>query len=170
MDLILRRAAALGVTARAMTEDDLPFVAALYGSVRAAELAVAGWPEEMRTNFLNQQHRAQHQHYRMHYPDAAWLILEQGGEPIGRLYFDEARSDLHLIDISLVEPRRGAGIGGAIMADLIERAGAAGRSMSLFVEPSNPARRLYLSLGFVDEGNAGAYEAMRWRSEADKAK
>ncbi|HYJ53616.1 MAG TPA: GNAT family N-acetyltransferase [Allosphingosinicella sp.] len=164
MNPILRRAAALGVTARPMTDDDLPFVAGLYRSVRAAELAQTGWPDDMLANFLDQQHRAQHQHYRAHYPDADWLILERDGEPIGRLYVDEAPSDLHLIDISLLEDFRGAGIGRAIMADLIERAGEAGQSMSLFVEPGNPARNLYLGLGFVDEGNAGAYEAMRWRA------
>jgi GNAT superfamily N-acetyltransferase len=162
MNLVLRRAAALGATARPMRDDDLAFVEALYGSVRAAELSITGWPEEMRAAFLGQQHRAQHQHYRAHYPDAAWLILERGGEPVGRLYFDETPSDLHLIDISLVESSRGAGLGRAIMADLIDRAGETGRTMSLFVEPNNPARRLYLGLGFVDEGNAGAYEAMRW--------
>jgi ribosomal protein S18 acetylase RimI-like enzyme len=167
MNFNLRRAATLGVTARPMTDDDLPFVAALYRSVRAAEMAMTGWAEEMQAAFLDQQHRAQHHHYRTHYPDAAWLILERDGEPVGRLYIDEAPSDLHLIDISLVEACRGAGIGRAIMSDLIERAGEeAGKSMSLFVEPNNPARRLYLSLGFVDEGNAGAYEAMRWRAGA----
>jgi ribosomal protein S18 acetylase RimI-like enzyme len=150
-----------------MTDGDLPFVAALYASVRAAELAMTGWPEEMRRLFLDQQHRAQHQHYRSQYPNAAWLILERDGAAIGRLYFDEAPSDLHLIDISLSESARGAGIGRAILADLIESAGAAGRSMSLFVDPHNPARRLYLSLGFVSEGSARAYERMRWRARED---
>ena len=165
MTFSLRRAATLGVTARPMTDEDLPFVAALYRSVRAAELAMSGWPEEMQAAFFDQQHRAQHHHYRTHYPDAAWLILERGGKPIGRPYFHETPSDLHLIDISLAETCRGAGIGRAIMSDLIERAGGeAGKSMSLFVEPNNRARRLYLRLGFVGEGNAGAYEAMRWRA------
>jgi ribosomal protein S18 acetylase RimI-like enzyme len=164
MRLILRRAAALGVAARPMTEDDLPFVAGLYRSVRAAELAQTGWPQELQANFLDQQHRAQHQHYRAQFPNALWLILEREGQPIGRLYFDETPRDLHLIDIALLEPCRAAGIGRALMTDLIERADEAGRSMSLFVEPRNPARRLYLSLGFVDEGNAGAYQAMRWRA------
>jgi len=163
----MRRTEALGVASRAMVEADLPFVAALYASVRSAELAQTGWPEEMRQAFFDQQHQAQHAHYRAYYPDAEWLILERHGKPIGRLYLHEETSDLHLIDISLVESSRGAGIGTAIMEDLIDRAGAQGRSMSLFVEPNNPARRLYSRVGFVGEGISGAYEAMRWRAVAD---
>ena len=144
-----------------MTDDDLPFVAALYASVRAAEVAQTGWPAEMQAAFLDQQHCAQHLHYRAHFAQASWLILERDGAPIGRLYIDETPSNLHLIDITLTESCRGAGIGRAIMEDLVARAGETGSAISLHVEPDNPARRLYLSLGFVDEGNAGAYEAMR---------
>ena len=158
----MRRAAALGVTCRARTDDDLPFIAALYASVRAGEMALTGWPEEMRAAFLDQQHRAQHHHYLTHYRDADWLVLEHEGAPIGRLYIHAAPADLHLIDISLIEASRGQGIGTAIMSDLIEKAGEAGMTMSLFVEPNNPARQLYARLGFVSEGIEGAYEAMRW--------
>lgn len=157
----MRRAAALGLECRAMTDVDLPFVAELYASVRAAELALTGWPAEMRGAFLEQQHRAQHQHYRAHYPDADWLIIERQGKRIGRLYVDEAPGDLHLIDISLLDCSRGRGVGTAIIADLIAHADAGGKSLSLFVEPNNPARRLYLRLGFESEGIAGAYESMR---------
>ena len=69
-----------------MTDGDLPFVAALYASTRREELAGTGWPEELQAAFLAQQHEAQHNFYRATYGAAEWLIIEQGGEPIGRLY------------------------------------------------------------------------------------
>lgn len=157
----MRRAAALGIACRAMTDDDLPFVAALFASVRAAELMTDGWPDAMKAAFLDQQHRAQHQQYRARYPDGEWLVVERNGIPVGRLYIDDAPAGLHLIDISLMEAARGDGIGTAILEDLIEHAESAGRPMSLSVTPDNPARRLYLRLGFVGDGRGGAYEPMR---------
>ena len=83
------RAEALGLSLRPMTDEDLPFVAALFASTRAEEVAQTGWPAEQQQAFLAQQHEAQHRHYRTHYPEADWLIVELGGEAIGRLYLVE---------------------------------------------------------------------------------
>jgi GNAT superfamily N-acetyltransferase len=159
----IRRAAAFDVIYRPLAKPDLPFIAALYASTRAEEVAATAWPEELQQAFLAQQHQAQHNHYQAHYPTALWLIVEAAGEPIGRLYLDEREGDLHLIDISLVPGRRGAGIGAAIMEDLLDWARTRGMTMTLYVEPPNPARRLYERLGFTAEGEAGIYEMMVWR-------
>jgi ribosomal protein S18 acetylase RimI-like enzyme len=156
------RAAALGVSYRRMGEQDLPFVSALYASTRAAEMAATGWPQEMIDRFLAQQHAAQHHHYRAYFPAADWLIVEADDAPVGRVYLDRRETDIHLIDISLVEQRRGNGIGTAIMEDLLDLARAEGKTLSLFVEPNNPARRLYERLGFAGGEVSGAYEAMLW--------
>jgi RimJ/RimL family protein N-acetyltransferase len=165
----LRRVAAFGLTYRAMTEADLPFIAALYASTRTEELAPTGWPEDLKQAFLEQQHRAQHHHYQSHYPGAEWLIVEKDGEPIGRIYLHAGDLDLRLIDIALVPAHRRAGIGGAMIGDLIEWAAGLGKSISLHVEPNNPVRPLYLRLGFEPLGLSGAYEAMRWRPEGGGA-
>jgi GNAT superfamily N-acetyltransferase len=159
----IRRAAAFDVSYRPLAEPDLPFIGALYASTRAEEVAATAWPEEMQRAFLDHQFQAQHNHYQGHYPTAQWLIVEAAGAPIGRLYLDDRDGDLHLIDISLVPERRGGGIGTAIMADLLDWARAGGKTMTLYVEPPNPARRLYERLGFTAEGEAGVYEMMVWR-------
>lgn len=159
----IRRAAAFDVTYRPLAAADLPFVAALYAATRAEEVAQTGWSGEMQRAFLEQQHLAQHHHYQAHFPGAEWLIVEAAGEPIGRLYLDERDDDLHLIDISLIPARRGAGIGTAILEDMLDQARALGKSVTLYVEPPNPARRLYERFGFAAEGEAGVYELMVWR-------
>lgn len=141
-------ARAFDISYRPMTDDDLPFVAALYASTRTEELAPMGWPEAMQAAFLDQQHRAQHAHYRAHYPGAEWLIVERQGAAIGRLYLGGDSAELRLIDISLLPGQRGAGIGGAILADLVAAARGEGRTVVLHVDPGNPARRLYARLGF----------------------
>ena len=161
----LRRAAALGVSYRTMQEEDVPFVAAVYASTRTEELAVTGWPDEMKEAFLAQQHRAQHHHYQTYYPSAEWLIVERGGAPIGRIYIDEGEREIRLIDIALIPGQRGAGIGRAMIGDLVEHAGERGKAISLHVEPNNPVRPLYVRVGFESMGLNGAYEAMLWRPE-----
>lgn len=159
----LKAAAAFGIGYRPMSDEDLPFVAALFASTRAEEVAASGWPPEMQRAFLEQQHRAQHLHYRNVYPDGEWLIIERGGAPIGRLYLNESADELHLIDISLLPEERGGGLGGAIMADLMADAGARARPIGLYVEKFNPARRLYLRLGFEAIEDTGVHERMIWQ-------
>lgn len=158
----LRAAGKLGIACRPMADEDLPFVASLYASTRAEELAQTGWPAAQQQAFLAQQHRAQHAHYRNAYPDAEYLILERDGECIGRLYLSEAGGRMLLIDISLVAAARNAGLGGAILADLLDAAKAAGKSVSLHVERFNPAQRLYARLGFALVRDKGVYLEMEW--------
>ena len=138
-------AAAFGVSYRPETDADSPFVAALYASTRAQELAATGWPEAMQAAFLEQQHRAQHASYRAVHPDGEWLLIEQAGAPIGRLYLAGQDAMLLIVDISLLPTARGGGLGTAILTDLLA---AETRPVQLQVELSNPARRLYERLGF----------------------
>lgn len=151
----------LGVSYRQMTDADLPFIAELYASTRRNEIAHIGWSETMQAAFLAQQHEAQHRHYRLHFADAEWLIIEAGGKAIGRLYWRSEPADLYIIDISLVPARRGNGLGGAILQDLLEMARDAGRGVSIRVEKHNPARRLYARKGFALVEDQGVYDLMR---------
>ena len=156
----LRAAARLGVSYRPMTDDDLPFIAELYASTRREEVAQTGWPPEMQEAFLKQQHDAQHRHYSQHFRDGDWLIVMRAGEDIGRLYLREQPGRLHIVDISLVPASRGLGIGTAILADVIAQAREQGRAVSIHVEKTNPARRLYERLGFVAVEDVGVYDLM----------
>lgn len=162
----LREAAAFGINYRAMTDGDLPFVAALYASTRAEELASTDWPAELKAVFFDQQHRAQHHHYRATWPDGEWLLIERGGEPIGRLYLARPDGVLRIIDISLLPAARGAGLGTAIMTDVL--ASESG-PVELHVEASNPARRLYERLGFAVAEERSAHLLMI-RPAPDSAK
>ena len=161
MPLTLDAAAGLGISCRPFTEEDLPFVAELYASTRREEVAATGWPVEMQEAFLRQQHEAQHSHYSIHYADADRLILERGGEAVGRLYLIDEPGQLHVIDISLVPAARGEGIGGAILRDVTALAAQRGKPVSIHVEKYNPARRLYERLGFEVVEDCGVYDLMR---------
>lgn len=162
----LRAAARLGVSYRPSTEEDLAFLALVYASTRLEEVAQSGWPLEMQHQFLAHQADAQHHHYRRHYPDAEWLVVERGGEAIGRLFIEEWSSQIRLIDIALLPQGRRGGVGTAILTDLQEMAAAAGKPLTIHVERNNPAMRLYLRFGFARIDEHGVYDLMEWRPPA----
>lgn len=156
----LHAAARFAIAYRPMEARDYSFIEALYLSTRADELALSGWPEEQRRLFLVQQHRAQHHHYQTYYQGSEWLIVERAGEPIGRLYLAEWKDEIRIVDISLVPVARGQGIGEALLRDVIGWAGTRDKGVSIHVEKFNPARRLYLRLGFAVAEDKGIYELM----------
>ena len=156
----LDAASRFGVSYRPFSDDDLPFVSALYASTRREELALTGWPGEAQEQFLAQQAAAQHSHYSIHFSDAEWLIVERDGQAIGRLYLRELPANLHIVDISLVPASRGQGIGGAILADILALARSRGKGVTIHVEVSNPARSLYARLGFETIEQKGAYDLL----------
>ncbi|HEX5182780.1 MAG TPA: GNAT family N-acetyltransferase [Allosphingosinicella sp.] len=167
MSLEFPTAAALGVGFRPAEEADLPFLATLYASTRWEELAPTGWPIEAQQSFLADQFALQHRHYTQYHPDAARLVVERDGAPIGRVYLDESDSRFNLIDIALLPEHRGGGIGGAILNDLVRHARETGRAIDLFVEKNNPVRGLYKRLGFVMAEDAGVYDRMEWLPPRD---
>lgn len=151
---------------RPQTESDREFLAALYASTRADELAVLPWTPQQKAEFLHSQFEAQNYHYALHYGDADFLVLERGGERIGRLYLHRAGDDLCVIDIALLPEHRGAGLGTALMHEVLAIAVDENRSVSLHVEIDNPVQRLYAKLGFVWQGRYGVYDFMVWRAPA----
>jgi ribosomal protein S18 acetylase RimI-like enzyme len=156
------RAAQAGLTFRRITDADLPFLARVYASTRADELALVPWNDAQKAAFLDMQFRAQHTDYQKNYPDADWLVTMRGGEGAGRLYIERWRTEHRVIDIAFLPEQRGHGFGEALLRDLMDEAAAAGKSVSTHVEKHNPAMRLYHRLGFVTEEDKGVYDLMRW--------
>ncbi|MEW6597132.1 MAG: GNAT family N-acetyltransferase [Pseudomonadota bacterium] len=151
------------VQLREETPDDEGFVERLYASIRRGEFEALGWPETALTAFLYDQHRMQRRHYWAHYQPARFSIVEQAGAPVGRLYLHLGLEEIRLIDISLIERARGAGLGGALVRSVMDEAAASGRRVSLHVDAGNPARRLYQRLGFEAVGaSSGPSVHMLW--------
>ena len=139
-------------------DDDLEFLRGLYASVRAPELAPIDWSEQRKREFTDAQFALQGSHYREHYPGAEFLVIEQAGVPIGRFYLCRFAHEIRVMDIALVEARRNAGIGTRLMRALLDVADAEGRSVTLHVEPDNPAQHLYRRLGFALIEPRGVYD------------
>lgn len=157
-----RRAAAFGLSYRTAADSDRALLARIYASTRADEVASTGWPAGQQRQFLQMQFDAQDAHYRQHYPDALWLVIQKGIVPAGRLYIEDRERERRIIDIALLPEFRGRGWGEAILRDLMEAAAETGRGVSIHVEKTNPAMRLYRRLGFRTVEDKGVYDLMEW--------
>ncbi len=89
---------------------------------------------------------------------AAWYRLFSPAEP-GYGFIDPSIPEL---TIAVAADWRGRGVGTALLAALLDAARTAGvAAVSLSVEPTNPAVRLYEHHGFVRVGAAGGSWTMR---------
>lgn len=159
--------AAQGIVLRLQTEDDVPFLCRLYVSLRWEELqAVPDWDDDMRQAFLEDQFSRQYAHYSTYYTRSDFLIIEQDGQPAGRLCLDRGHhSDLRVVDIAFLPEARGKGLGTAFLTAVQEEARRDGKKVSIHVEQVNPAKRLYTRLGFHDVSQTGPYWLMEWEAD-----
>jgi ribosomal protein S18 acetylase RimI-like enzyme len=138
-----------GITLRPITENDASFLRDLYAQTRVKELAVTAWTDEFKRAFLDQQFNAQHIYYHEVFAGADFLLILRHGVAIGRIYVHRAASEISVLDIALIPQRRNMGLGSALLGEVIAEAQREGVRVALYVEATNPARRLYDRLGFV---------------------
>ncbi len=150
-----------GIGARPTDNGDQGFLRALYASTREDEMRATGWSPSRCRTFLDQQFDFQHRYYRAHHPNAMFLLLEEAGEPIGRLYWRSEPGHATLIDMSLVPALRGQGLGSAILQLLTDETDRRGQCIELHVEPDNRAQRLYRRFGFEVTGHDSLHLRMR---------
>lgn len=155
----------LSVTLRPVTPDDKGFLYQVYSSTREQELAPLPWDAEAKESFLEMQFKAQQQYYQQQYADAEFQIILCDSRPVGRLYVDRRDDELRIIDIALLPEHRNAGIGSALLNDLLGEAAEAGKPVRIHVERFNPALRWYERLGFTHIGDTGVYYLMEWRPD-----
>lgn len=153
---------AAGLVVRPAQESDRAFLVDLYAGSRAGELAAVPWTAQAKADFLLAQFEAQDAHYRAHYPNALFLIVEHGGQPIGRLYLERQARTHRLMDVILIPDSQGHGYGRALLADVLADAANAGMPVDLHVEKFNPALAWYQRLGFETIEDKGVYDLMIW--------
>jgi ribosomal protein S18 acetylase RimI-like enzyme len=151
-----------GFALRPETEADLPFLIRLYASTREDEFAAVNWSPDDKQAFLVSQFHAQRHHYRTYITNCRFDVLECRGDPVGRLYLEPRKTQLHIVDIALLPGWRGKGVGGTIMHALLDTAARSGRGVGVFVEKFNPALRLYRRLGFTEIRDIDVYFEMEW--------
>jgi ribosomal protein S18 acetylase RimI-like enzyme len=150
------------VALRPATDADREFLVGVYASTRDEELSQVAWAPGQREAFVRMQFDAQDSQYRLHNPAGTFDVIEVDGRQAGRLYVDRRPTDIRIIDISLLPEFRGAGIGGHLIAQLMDEAVTTDRKLSIHVEIHNRAAGLYARLGFHLVAEQGLYRRMEW--------
>jgi ribosomal protein S18 acetylase RimI-like enzyme len=101
--------------------------------------------------------------FRHGYKQAQARVICIDGKAIGWIQVAELAGRLHLRQLHLVPAHRGNGIGTRLIKDLFRRAAALGKPVTLEVLHGNPARSLYLRLGFRQAGRDADKSQMIWR-------
>ena len=155
------------VSLRPAAADDEEFLVKVYASTRADELARVPWTEAQSAAFVRMQFDAQQLHYRTHNPAATHDVILLDGLPVGRLYVARRRDEIRILDITILPEHRGAGVGTALVRDLMDEAERAGLPLNIYVESYNRSRGLFERLGFgkVDRPeDDGVNYLLEWRS------
>ena len=156
-----------GLHFRSASWEDDSFLCQVFASTRERLLASLPFDAAQKEAFARQQHLCQDRYYRQQYPHATFEIVCSGDQPIGRLYVNRTREEILIIDIALLPEFRGAGIGGALLRDLLGEAAQTGRHVTIHVDKFNLALGLYERLGFRIIEDAGADLRMEWRAGAE---
>jgi GNAT superfamily N-acetyltransferase len=155
---------ALAVRLRPASERDEAFLLAVYRSTREDDLAVLPGDDMAGDAFVAQQRDAQTRSYAARHPDAEHSIVLVHDRPAGRLVVDRTATGITLLDVALLPPFRGRGIGAELVTRLQAEAASMGLPVRLHVLVSSPARRLYERLGFRAVVPEGIHLLMEWRA------
>jgi ribosomal protein S18 acetylase RimI-like enzyme len=133
--------------------DDYPLMLALYLEGAQKHLSKIGRWDQRRVTVQ----------FRRGYRQSQARVICAGGKDIGWMQVAEFADRLHLRQIHLVASFRGNGIGTKLISELLKRAAALRKPVTLDVLHGNPARSLYLRLGFKQIGQDVDKIQMIWR-------
>jgi ribosomal protein S18 acetylase RimI-like enzyme len=152
------------ITLRAASPDDAAFLFEVYASTRAEELALVPWSDEQRQEFLRTQFDAQHSYYHERFSDADYQVILVDEEAVGRLYVARDKKTVQILDIAVLPERRRAGVGTAVIQELLFEAGKSETAVQIFVETFNPSLGLFERLGFSRIAEEGFNLLLEWRA------
>src|SRR5262249_14418827 len=160
-----RRRAATGMSApgvgfRPIPAADFEFLYRVYASTRTEALAGLDWPAAAKGEVLRAEVGRHHPACQGRFAEAGLRIGRPGEHAIRRVYLARGEHEIHVVDIALLPENRNAGLGTAILTDILAEAARGAKRVSIHVEMFNPAQRLYQRLGFRRTGEEGVYYRM----------
>jgi ribosomal protein S18 acetylase RimI-like enzyme len=138
---------------RPAERSDYPFALALYLEGAKEHLTKIGRWDENRIVAL----------FREGYKQGRTRIISVDGRVVGFIQVVDFADRLYLRQIHLIDGFRGRGIGSTLIGAELKRGAESGRPVTLDVMHGNPARRLYVKLGFESTGKDPDKEQMIWR-------
>ncbi|TLS51763.1 GNAT family N-acetyltransferase [Paenibacillus antri] len=147
--------------------EDEAFLFELFVSVRLAEYAGSGWSQSEMQTLMWVEFRTQQATY-ANQSGVRHDIVKEGDVPVGRILTSESALAVQLVDVSLIKPYRGRGIGSVLVRGLQKLVAPTGKPIRLQVELYNPAMRFYQRLGFQPYREHFPYLSMEWSPNSGK--
>ena len=140
----------------------------LYAQERAAELMLAGLDATQRRMFVQMQFHARQTSYAANYPTAMQeIICTEDGTPAGGILVERTADGMRLIDIAVINSKRGRGLGTEVIRALQQQCNTRGWILKLQVLKGNTAEKLYRRLGFEVAGEDSLRRQMVWSGAKD---
>ena len=136
------------LTLRPVSPQDDEFLSQLLFESFFEKLSAHLWPEHIREPLLRMQMQGQRSTYAAQYPHADHALIALDDKPVGRILLDRGPQFHTLVDIVIAKKHRRAGMGTVLIRSLCIEAEMMRKPMRLNVAADNPARALYLRLGF----------------------
>jgi ribosomal protein S18 acetylase RimI-like enzyme len=147
---------------------DEGFLLNLYAQERAAELMLAGLDATQRQMFVQMQFGARQASYAANYPTAMQeIICAEDGMPAGGILVERTADGMRLIDIAVINGKRGQGLGTEVIRALQQECDTRGLTLKLQVLKGNTAEKLYRRLGFEVAGEDSLRRQMVWSGAKD---
>ncbi len=138
----------MSLALRPVSPQDDAFLSQLLLESFSEKLSAHLWPENVREPLLRLQIQGQRSTYAAQYPQADHAIIVLDEKPVGRILFDRGPQFHTLVDIVIAKKHRRAGMGTVLVRSLCIEAEMMRKPVRLNVAVDNPARALYLRLGF----------------------
>ena len=147
---------------RLATQEDDVFLEQLFRYTRN-DLYQLPMSREFIDKLVAQQYQLQQASYRQQAPDAKIYVIESRQSAIGKIMLHVDVSSIHIVDFSILPEKRGQGIGSRVLQAVQNIARQRKHAIRLSVDRMNlPAKKLYLSQGFVMTGANETHDMMVW--------
>jgi len=148
---------------RAVQPEDEAFLISVYGSSREQELAMVPWTDEQRRAFVKFQYTAQLNFYQTEFPNSEHWVIVADGEPVGRLFLDRREAQIRILDITILTPHRGKGIGLPVIRYVMDEAAAGGKSVGINLDLFSTSQPTFERLGFKPTEKTDSHTLYVWQ-------
>jgi N-acetylglutamate synthase-like GNAT family acetyltransferase len=111
------------------------------------------------------QFQAQQHHYLTRFPDASYQVILRDDTPVGRIYVHKREDHIQILDVSILPEHRNAGIGTALISDVLVKAARLSVPVRIYVESFNRSLRLFERLGFSKVDESSIHFLLEWRPQ-----
>jgi GNAT superfamily N-acetyltransferase len=158
----------LPVSLRPEQATDETFLLAVYAGTREEELALTGWDEATRGQFIEMQFKAMRQGYSAAFPHAEFSVILLDGHPVGRVVVNRSDREIRIVDMALLPEHRGKGIGTDLMRVWRAEAEQSRKPLRLRVVKGTRPVNWYQRLGFVSIDEEGVHDHLQFGGETSR--